>query len=73
MIDYVCAESVHHKIFYLWRPVLKDANDDFVLELAVKAQAMIVSWNVKDFTRAASYGIRVVTPRDFLISLEGSS
>jgi len=70
VLDYVCAESVHPKIFYLWRPALKDANDDFVLELAVKAQAMIVSWNVKDFTRAESFGIRVVTPRDFLISLE---
>lgn len=70
VIDYVCAESIHHKIFYLWRPALKDANDDFVLELAVKAQASIVSWNVKDFTRAESFGIRVMTPRDFLFSLE---
>lgn len=70
VIDYVCAESIHHKVFYLWRPALKDANDDFVLELAVKAQAMIVSWNVKDFTRAESFGIRVITPRDFLFSLE---
>ncbi len=70
VIDYVCAESIHHKIFYLWRPALKDASDDFVLELAVKAQAMIVSWNVRDFTRAGSFGIRVLTPHDFLISLE---
>ena len=71
VIDYVCAESLHHKIFYLWRPTLKDASDDFVLELAVKAQATIVSWNVKDFTRAESFGVRVLTPRDFLFSLEG--
>jgi putative PIN family toxin of toxin-antitoxin system len=70
VIDYFCAQSVHHKIFYLWRPALKDANDDFVLELAVKAQAMIVSWNVNDFKRAESFGVRVLTPRDFLFSLE---
>ena len=31
--DYLCAEGIHHKIFYLWRPVLKDP-DDFPLELA---------------------------------------
>jgi predicted nucleic acid-binding protein len=54
----------------VWRPTLKDANDDFVLELAVKAQAMIISWNVKDFARAESFGVRVLTPRDFLFSLE---
>lgn len=70
VIDFVCAESIHHKIFYLWRPALKDANDDFVLELAVKAQAMIVSRNVKGFARAESFGVRVLTPRDFLFSLE---
>jgi len=70
VIDYLCAESIHHKIFYLWRPSLKDASDDFVLELAVKAQATIVTWNVKDFSRAASFGVHVLNPRDFLISLE---
>ena len=32
VIDYVCACAVHHKIFYLWRPTLKDAKDDLVLE-----------------------------------------
>src|SRR3990167_866796 len=65
IIDFICAKSIHHKIFYLWRPVLKDAHDDFVLELAVKANAMIVTWNLNDFKRAGSFGIRVITPRDF--------
>ena len=73
VLDYICAESVHHKIFYLWRPVLKDPDDDFLLELAVKANAMIVTWNVADFKRAAQFGIQVKTPREFLSSLEEQS
>ena len=73
IVDFICAKSIHHKIFYLWRPVLKDAHDDFVLELAVKANAMIVTWNLNDFKRAGSFGIRVITPRDFLHSLENLS
>ncbi|MDP2107850.1 MAG: putative toxin-antitoxin system toxin component, PIN family [Rhodocyclaceae bacterium] len=73
VIDFVCARSVHHKIFYLWRPVLKDASDDFLLELAVKANAMIVTWNICDFKRAAAFGIAAITPRDFLYFLEKPS
>lgn len=73
IIDFICAKSIHHKIFYLWRPVLKDADDDFVLELAVKANAMIVTWNLNDFKRASSFGIRAINPRDFLHSLENLS
>lgn len=70
VVDYLCACAVHHKIFYLWRPALKDPDDDFVLELAVKANAAIVTWNVADFKRAASFGIAVMTPADLLQQLE---
>lgn len=70
IIDFICAKSVHREIFYLWRPVLKDADDDFLLEIAVKANAHIVTWNVDDFKRAGTFGIRIMTPRDFLIYLE---
>ena len=70
IIDFICARATHHKIFYLWRPVLKGPDDDFLLELAVKANAMIVTWNLADFKRAAAFGIKVMTPRDFLNELE---
>jgi predicted nucleic acid-binding protein len=66
LIDYICSVANRHKIFYLWRPVLKDPDDDFILELAVKCDAMIVTWNMKDFKKAALFGIKVVTPREFL-------
>lgn len=70
VIDFVCAHSEHHKIFYLWRPVLKDPDDDFLLELAVKAQASIVTWNLADFKKASQFGISVISPRAFLQQLE---
>lgn len=72
VIDYVCAQATHHKIFYLWRPTLKDPGDDFVLELAVKASARIITWNVKDFARASQFGVPVQTPREFLTFLENT-
>jgi putative PIN family toxin of toxin-antitoxin system len=70
VIDYLCSKAVLDKIFYLWRPVLKDPDDDFVLELAVKANATIVTWNAADFKRAARFGVAVMTPREFLATLE---
>lgn len=70
VVDFVCAHAEHHKIYYLWRPMLKDPGDDFVLELAVKANAQIVTWNVSDFKQAAKFGVRVQTPREFLDFLE---
>lgn len=66
IIDYLCAVANPHKIFYLWRPVLKDPDDDFILELAVKCSAIIVTWNIKDFKKAAIFGVSVLTPREFL-------
>ncbi len=69
-IDFICAQAIHHKIFYLWRPALKDPDDDFLLELAVKAGADIVTWNIRDFRQASHFGVNVLTPREFLILLE---
>lgn len=66
VIDFLCSKAVLNPIFYLWRPMLKDPGDDFVLELAVKSNAMIVTWNTADFKPAAQLGVAVVTPREFL-------
>jgi putative PIN family toxin of toxin-antitoxin system len=69
VVNYICQVAIKHKIFYLWRPLLKDPDDDFLLELAVKSQASIVTWNVKDFKAANKFGIQVITPKDLLIEL----
>ena len=72
VLDFICARAQAHKIYYLWRPVLKDPGDDFLLELAVKANARVITWNVADFKRAQTMGVQVQTPREFLQFLEGT-
>ena len=67
LIDALCALSHHHKIHFLWRPQLRDAGDELVLELAVAARcSYIVTYNRKDFAGAEKFGLKVVTPKVFL-------
>jgi len=66
-LDYLCAVCSHHKIFYLWRPYLKDTDDDFLLDLAVEASAdFIITFNKKDFVGIEKFAIQVLTPKEFL-------
>lgn len=65
VIDYVCKVANQHEIFFLWRPFLKDPNDDMVLELAVKAQCdFIVTYNQKDFKHIDRFGIEAITTKE---------
>ena len=52
VIDYMCRVASHHRIHYLWRPVLRDPNDD--------------TFNVSDFTGADRFGVSVLRPAEFL-------
>lgn len=70
ILDFICAEANLREIFYLWRPVLPDPGDDFILELAVESQCdFIVTFNLKDFAGAEKFGVEVVTPQQFLRKL----
>jgi predicted nucleic acid-binding protein len=67
IIDYICHIAVPREIDYLWRPLLRDPKDDMVLELAVAGACdFIVTFNGRDFRGAEAFGIRVVTPKEFL-------
>jgi predicted nucleic acid-binding protein len=67
VIDYLCRVAGRWKVFYLWRPYLTDPKDDLVLELAVTAGcAFIVTYNKRDFRNVTRFGIRVLTPKEFL-------
>ncbi len=71
IIDYLCSIGDHRRIYFLWRPLLRDPHDDFVLELAVEAQVdAIVTYNVRDFGLARTFGLDVLTPQQFLRRLE---
>ena len=67
LIDSLCALAHHHEIYFLWRPSLPDANDELVLELAVSAHCdYIVTHNLADFKGVKKFGIKAVSPREFL-------
>ena len=67
LLDYLCQIARPHKISYLWRPFLTDADDDFILELAIQSQSdYIISYNKKDFKNVEWFGITVLTSKEFL-------
>jgi predicted nucleic acid-binding protein len=73
LVDYICDVAVCQEIFFLWRPYLRDPNDDLVLELAVAASCdAVVTHNIRDFSGAERLGIRLLTPGAFLQDLRGS-
>lgn len=68
LLDYLCLVALRQEVFFLWRPLLRDPNDDMVAELAVASQARaIVAHNIKDFEAVSKFGIQVVSPCDFLV------
>ena len=67
ILDYILSKSKIQKIFYLWRPLLKDPKDDLVLEVAVASQSRyIVTFNIKDFKGCEKFGIEALTPQEFM-------
>jgi len=67
LLDFIIGASNRWQIYYLWRPQLQDPSDDMVLELAVTANCdYIVTYNVNDFKGIEEFGIKAVTPKEFL-------
>ena len=67
ILDYLCSIANQRKVFYLWRPFLKDPKDDMVLELAVTSNCQtIVTYNKKDFQGVEQFGIHLASAKEFL-------
>ena len=67
LIASICALGNHRTIYFLWRPTLPDASNDFVLELAVESQSdCIITHNRRHFKGAETFAVAVVTPGEFL-------
>ncbi len=66
-LNFVCSVSDCRKVYFLWRPFLRDPKDDMVLEAAVSGQCKyIVTFNLQDFKGIDKFGIVAITPGEFL-------
>jgi len=75
LLDAVAQVADPIRLAFLWRPALKDPNDDMVLEVAVNGRAdRLVTFNRRDFgTAGAQFGIVVCAPGDAVKALEERS
>jgi len=64
LLDAMAAVAEPVKLAFLWRPAVRDPDDDMVLEAAVNGQAdAIVTFNARDFRESAErFGVRVLMP-----------
>jgi len=67
ILNILCARGQPTKLHYLWRPQLKDEQDEMVLELAVNASAdAIVTFNCNDFLPAANkFNMPIILPSEY--------
>lgn len=74
VLAYLCSVAHQQRVFFLWRPMLRDGKDDMVLELAVAARArVIVTFNQRDFAGSERFGIEALAPQEFLKRIRGDS
>jgi putative PIN family toxin of toxin-antitoxin system len=67
LLDYFCSVGKQQEVHYLWRPFLKDPKDDLFLEAAVAGSCeAIITYNRRDFRGAEKFGVRIMTPGEFL-------
>ena len=68
VIDYICSTGIrHHEIDVFWRPCLNDPDDEMILELGIHSKSdFIITHNVKDFNKIKGFGIKALSPNDFL-------
>ena len=68
VIDALAALALPINIHFRWRPQLRDADDEMVLEAAINAQdRTIVTFNTRDFAMAAGrFDVALATPAQFL-------
>lgn len=72
LLDYFCSVGKQHEVHYLWRPYLRDPKDDLILEAAVAGNCeSIITYNRRDFRGAEKFGVKILTPGEFLKRIGG--
>jgi predicted nucleic acid-binding protein len=65
-LDAIIAMAEPVRTHFLWRPQLRDPNDEMVLEAAVNGRAKaLVTFNLRDYgSVAGQFGVDVLLPRE---------
>ena len=66
LLDYLFGIADLVEVQFRLRPMLRDPDDERILEWAARAGASIVTFNTRDFVGAVAYGVPVVLPVEFL-------
>ena len=73
-LRYLASIAHLQDVHFLWRPFLRDPDDDMVLECAVASGSQyIITHNVKDFKRASELKVSAIRPAEFLTLLRSKS
>jgi predicted nucleic acid-binding protein len=72
LLDAIALVATPVRISYLWRPMLRDPDDDLVLETAVNGHAeVVITFNRRHVEPgAARFGIEIVSPAEAVRRLE---
>ncbi|MFZ1428055.1 MAG: putative toxin-antitoxin system toxin component, PIN family [Geminicoccaceae bacterium] len=72
LLDAVAAVVEPVRLAFLWRPTVRDPDDDMVLEAAVNGRAdAIVTFNMRDFDKATRhFAVEVILPREAVRRME---
>ena len=71
VIDALCSVAETVTPHFLWRPMLRDAGDEMVLEVAINGRAdALVTFNRRHFAGADRFGVALLSPADALRRLE---
>ena len=66
-LDGLCVIAERWKLCPGWIPVLRDPDDEPILQLAIEARVpYVVTRNVRDFEGTGRFGIEIIQPADFL-------
>jgi predicted nucleic acid-binding protein len=71
-LDAIIAMGEPVQTHFLWRPQLRDPNDEMVLEAAVNGRAdALVTFNVRDYGSVpARFGVDLLVPREAIARIK---
>jgi putative PIN family toxin of toxin-antitoxin system len=72
VVDALVALADPVEVHFRWRPQLRDADDEMILEAAINAQdRRIITFNKRDFMPAVTrFGLGLMSPGEFLETLK---